>query len=178
MPNRRLASLFLLLPTAVAAGQAPDAADMPDRAKLEQEFTEKLTNVVLVGTFTIVTPEGMSEGKTERYTIKSVRKIRGDTWLFEARVQYGERDVTVPMPLTVLWAGETPMVYMENTSIPGLGTYSARVLFYRDLYSGTWVAPGHYGTLSGRILKPDDPAAADPTATTQPADSAGAAGDK
>lgn len=158
MPNRRLASLFLLLPTAVAAGQAPDAADMPDRAKLEQEFTEKLTNVVLVGTFTIVTPEGMSEGKTERYTIKSVRKIRGDTWLFEARVQYGERDVTVPMPLTVLWAGETPMVYMENTSIPGLGTYSARVLFYRDLYSAPGSRPAttarSAGESSSRTTRP------------------------
>lgn len=165
MLRRWVMTLPVLLPGAIAFGQAGGAAELPDRAKLEQDFAEKLTNVVLVGKFAEVTPDGLSEGRTERYTIKSVRKIKGDVWMFEARVQYGERDVTVPMPLEVVWAGDTPVVTLENTAIPGLGTYSARVLFYRELYSGTWVAPNHYGVLSGRIMKASDTAAA----TTQPA---------
>lgn len=169
MLKRRCILLPVLLPAALAFGQASGDAAATDRAALEAAFAEKLNNVVLIGTFSILTPDGMTEGKTERYTIKSARKIKDDVWLFEARVQYAERDVTVPMPLNVQWAGDTPVITLENTAIPGLGTYSARVLFYRDLYSGTWVAPGHYGVMSGRIVKADDPAAADPAATTQPA---------
>jgi hypothetical protein len=38
-------------------------------------------------------------------------------------------------------------------SIPGLGTYTARVLIYRGQYAGTWSGGDHGGELWGRIEK-------------------------
>ena len=47
-------------------------------------------------------------------------------------------------------------------TIPNLGTYTARVLFYGDQYAGTWSAGAdHGGHLWGRIEKSAGGAAGD-----------------
>lgn len=159
MRRLMVCSLILLLAAASVHAQdaadkkTPPTADKPDRAALEKAFAERMTGVVLTGKFSQVTPDGLSEGSTDKYTIESCRKIKANVWEFRARVQYGERDVTVPIFLDVRWAGSTPVITLDEQAIPGLGTYSARVLVDRDLYSGTWFAAGHYGVLSGRISK-------------------------
>ena len=122
----------------------------PDRATLEKQFEETLSGATLVGHFTRGDKPGLSE---EKYTIEKVSKLGGDTWLFSARVQYGSRDMTVPMPLTVKWAGDTPIITLTDLSIPGLGTYTARVMIYRGQYAGTWQSKDHGGQLYGRIVR-------------------------
>ena len=85
-------------------------------------------------------------------------------------MKYGQRDLTIPMRLTVKWAGDTPMVYLDELNIPGLGTYSARVIFKADRYAGTWDAQNAGGHLYGRIERTapaTQPAETNPT--TQPA---------
>jgi hypothetical protein len=139
-----LVALTLILP---ACGRK-DA----NTAELEKQFEQQLSGATLTGQFT----SGTKIGGEDKYTISKVSKIPGgDLWLFQVRVQYGTHDVTVPMPLPVKWAGDTPMVTLTDLSIPGLGTYTARVLFYKDQYAGTWSATGknHGGTLWGKIAK-------------------------
>jgi hypothetical protein len=95
----------------------------------------------------------LGQESEDRYTIRSVSKLAGDVWLIGARIQYGGKDLTVPVPVKVLWAGDTPVITVTQAGIPGLGTYTARVLIYDGLYTGTWSGPGHGGFLSGAIVK-------------------------
>ena len=76
---------------------------------------------------------------------------RGDYWLFKARIRYGDHDVTVPLPLEVKWAGQTPVITLNNVPIPGLGTFDARVLIDGNRYAGTWQHGEVGGLLFGRV---------------------------
>lgn len=114
-----------------------------------QEFRESLTGATLAGYFT----RGDGTLSEERYTIQSVTRLSGNTWLFQSRIQYGERDVTVPVPLQVQWAGDTPVITLTDLTIPGMGTFTARVLIYRERYAGTWWAGERGGQMFGRIEK-------------------------
>lgn len=89
---------------------------------------------------------------TDRYTISKVSKLAGDVWVFQTRIQYGDHDVNVPVPVKILWAGDTPVITLTDAGIPGLGSFTARVLFYRDEYAGTWSSnKGSGGQMFGRI---------------------------
>ena len=132
------------------------AANAPTN-EAEKRFAEMLTNATLVGQFTDTANPRPGPPREERYTISSVRKIFGDRWLINARIQYGGKDVTVPMLLPVKFADDTPMISLTDLNIPGLGTYTARVLFYRDQYAGTWSGGTHGGHLWGRIERPTTP---------------------
>lgn len=127
------------------------AAPVPDKAALEKKFAEQLTGSAMVGTFTI---DGMKKPpQEERYTISKVSKLAGDKWMFMARVQYMKHDVTVPMAIDVLWAGDTPIITLTDLSIPGLGTFTSRVMVYGNRYAGTWQHGPVGGHLFGRIEK-------------------------
>ena len=141
---------------------APQAVAQPDRAALEKQLAEKLSASTLVGAFTV---DGKNDGKpprSERYEIVKVSKLRDDYWVFNARIRYGNVDVTVPITLKVFWAGDTPVVSLTNLTIPGMGTFTARVMFYGDRYVGTWQHGKVGGHMFGKIekTKPDkaDPA--------------------
>jgi hypothetical protein len=147
----RALSLFSLwtlstLPFSCCSGVGDPASE--EREALVREFAETMTGATLAGYFTT----GDGELSAERYTIQSVNRLREDTWLFNARVQYRDRDVTVPMPLQVKWAGDTPVITLTDLALPGLGTFTARVLVYRGYYAGTWWAGDEAGgQLFGRI---------------------------
>ena len=109
-----------------------------------------MTNVVLKGKFTI---NGRKTDPTvERYTIERVEKMAGDIWLFHARIEYGKTDVTLPVPVKLLWAGDTPVVTLTEAPIPGLGTFSVRLLFYKNSYTGLWSSPKNGGFQFGEII--------------------------
>ena len=140
------AILVALLLLAGGCGRKTDAS----RAELEKRFAESLSGATLEGHFTMGKDAKLRDDK---YTIQKVSKIGGNLWLFQARVQYGSHDVTVPLPLPVEWAGDTPVVELTDLTIPGLGTYTARVLFYRDEYAGTWKGKNAGGQMFGKIVK-------------------------
>lgn len=132
------------------------------------EFADRLTGATLVGHFTIPDMDSEKPLHEERYEIRSVTKMgHGDYWLFQARVKYGDHDVTVPMPLQVKWAGKTPVITLDHVTIPKLGTFDARVVIDGTRYAGTWQHDDVGGHLFGRIEKPapdatqDQEAAAD-----------------
>ncbi len=93
--------------------------------------------------------------RNERYEIEKAVKRAGDIWTFHARIQFGDTDVTVPVPVKLAWAGDTPIVSVTDLGIPGLGSYTARVVFYRDSYAGMWWGSKHGGNLFGRIERPE-----------------------
>jgi hypothetical protein len=132
------------------AAKAPEDAA---RAELEKKFQETLGNSVLTGRWRLVEDGKLGEEREEKYTIGAVTKAAGDLWLIQARIQYGGKDVTIPVPVTVKWAGDTPVIQVTNAGLPGLGTYTARVMVYNDLYSGTWFGSRHGGFLSGSIAR-------------------------
>jgi outer membrane protein assembly factor BamB len=162
-------------PDAAAALQPAPAA--LDQAALERRFTETLAEAVFEGSWQMTAmkpgvPQVLGEVRTDRYSISKVSKVTGDRWLIFARIQYGEHDVTIPVPVRVVWAGDTPVITLDEMALPGLGTYSARVMVYRDFYSGTWFGSSYGGVMSGRITRG---AAGAAPATKQP-DAPGASG--
>ena len=155
-----LATLLVALGSAAAFGQSTSGIDSAVEATSDeaaqaerfQAFSEMLSNTVLVGHFSI---DGQgSEFREERYEIKSVSKMpAGNLWLINARIRYGDHDVTVPLPVPIEWAGGTPMVALRDFTIPGLGTFDAHVLFEEGRYAGTWQHGDVGGHLFGRIEK-------------------------
>jgi hypothetical protein len=153
------------------AGQpaAPPAADAPparesltlqfkgqrkvtkQQAELDAKFAKSLSGATLEGSYTLSGTDN-TKLRQEKYTLGEVKKLPEmgeNVWLFPARIQYGEHDVTLPIPLPVEWAGDTPVIVVENVMLPGFGTVSARVLFFDGHYSGYWKHGDHSGNLFG-----------------------------
>ncbi|HVJ83765.1 MAG TPA: hypothetical protein VNC50_22040, partial [Planctomycetia bacterium] len=87
----------------LAVSFAAAADSKADRQVLEKKFIDTLTECQMEGSFTI---DGSKRPPaSDKYTIAGVRKIGGDDWLIEARIQYMKHDVTLPVPVKVLWAG-------------------------------------------------------------------------
>ena len=127
-----------------------------DQATRETKFQQELSGAVLSGHFTETdqSNQQLQEGlKEEKYTISSVKKLSEDLWLFQTRIQYGDHDLTLPLPLRVRWAGDTPVITVDRVPVPGLGTFTARVMIYDSLYAGTWSGGDHGGHLFGRIVR-------------------------
>ncbi len=158
MKRTHLFLTFTLLSLFAAIGVADDKqksspSKKPDRAALETALSQKLTNATLVGTFTV---DGNADKppRPERYTLGEVKKLKDNIWMFQAHIQYGKTDIKVPLPLTILWAGDTPMISMTDFTIPGMGTFTARVFFYGDRYAGTWQHGKAGGHMFGKIEPP------------------------
>lgn len=155
-----LVSLALVALLACSTG----AATPEEQEALEKAFEDSMRGAVLVGNFTVFDNEGESEAaegetpglqlRAERYEIERAVKQVGDIWTFHARIRFGETDVTVPVPVRLSWAGDTPMLSVTDLGIPGVGTYTARVAFYRDAYAGMWWGRTHGGNMFGRIERP------------------------
>lgn len=136
----------------------------PDKAALEESFAKTLTGATLVGHFSVVGRVTAGKDLADRYEIDKAEKIEGHRWLITARIKYGKHDVKVPVPLEVYWAGDTPVITVSNVTVPGMGTFVARVLVYGDRYAGTWQHDKVGGHMWGMIERtppsasPDTPA--------------------
>ena len=139
-----LVILGLLLATTDAADEA--------QAERHKKLEALLTNARLTGNFTITGKD--KDFPKEEYTILSAEKAEeGEFWLLRARIKYGGKDTTVPVPIEILWAGKTPVMTLDNLTLPGLGTFSARVVLHDDKYAGTWQHDKVGGHLFGTISK-------------------------
>ena len=115
------------------------------------KFEKDMSGVKLVDQFTV---DGGGKQVKEEYTILKVIKLPAkDLWLFTARVKYGKIDLTLPMPIPVKWAGDTPVISMDKLKIPLLGTFSAQVVLDGNRYAGTWQHGKVGGHLFGSIEK-------------------------
>lgn len=126
--------------------------------ELERQFTERMNNVVLVGTFTVDGREAR-DPSPDRYEIARVQKVGDNLWRFDAKMDCcgaGGRGV-IPIVVPMQFAGDTPMIMMTDTSLPAIGTFTVRLLFYTDRYAGTWQHGAVGGHMSGRIEKAQAP---------------------
>lgn len=144
----------LILSSALQATVAEDQPATPDRETLISQFEKSMSGATLVGYFTINGHESKSGLKEEKYHLKSVKKLKhGDFWEFQ--YQYGNGK-TITLPVEIKWAGDTPVITLTDVLVPGAGTFTARVLFYRNEYAGTWSASDHGGRLFGKVVPAGD----------------------
>jgi hypothetical protein len=136
-----------------AATEPPPPAAKKELEPREKAFQEMLADSVLDGRFTIVgAPE--RGGLTDKYSIGEVAKVGPDRWIVTARIQYGKNDVKFPVPVIVEWAGDTPVLIVKDVTIPGLGTFNTRLLFYQNQYAGVWQHDSVGGQMYGAVTKP------------------------
>lgn len=166
---RLITSAVMVLALASSVARAADQTrkdetPKPDTAKPEnkldaekqalyQQLEKTLSGVKLVGRFTVI---GKEEGPLakEEYTIKNAKKLpNGDYWQLDTRIKYGNIDLDVPLPLEIKWAGDTPVITLTKFTIPGLGTFGARVVIHDNKYAGTWSHDAVGGHLFGTIEK-------------------------
>lgn len=128
------------------------AAEATAVAELHAKFQKLLTGAKLRGQFT-VDGQSLNNLQEESYEISKVEKMSAedDLWALTTRIKYGDHDLVVPIAVEVKWAGSTPVITLDELTIPGLGTFSARVLLHKDKYAGTWQHGATGGHLYGRI---------------------------
>ncbi len=132
----------------VTPAEAP-ADETPNREELRQALSEALTGATLVGYFTVDGDAAEKPPKPDRYTLTSVVPGKGDYFTFV----YIHQGIPIPLSLKVLWAGDTPVLTLEEFTIAGMGTFSARLMFRlkHDRYAGTWQHGKTGGLMFGRI---------------------------
>ena len=126
-------------------GAVVDPASLTD---VERRFAESMRGVTLVGSFTTAGREDRAPAP-DRYDIVSVEKVGDDLWRFNA--ECCGLNGAVPIVVPMRFNGDTPVIMMTETSLPGLGTFTVRVFFYGDRYAGTWQHGQVGGHMWGRI---------------------------
>jgi hypothetical protein len=158
-----LIAVFVLLVLAFAGGwvlgftrvgAAYDTASLTD---VERQFTERMRDVRLVGTFSVFgrgARDAEAGGpRNDGYEISSVEKVGENLWRFNAGMQCCGVKGQIPIVIPMRFVGDTPVIMMTDTEIPGVGTFTVRLFFYGDAYSGTWQHGKVAGHMSGRIEK-------------------------
>ena len=147
----RLNSMVIIIVLMAGSFLFVSGEDTPQKTLFEN-FEKAMKGVRFSGFFTV---DGSKNPPSEEvYEIQSVQKFgEQDLWIFTARIKYGQRDVTLPMPLPVKWVGDIPVITMDEMNIPGLGTFSAHVVIDGNKYAGTWSHGKVGGHLYGKITK-------------------------
>lgn len=141
----------------LAQNAAAPAAETKAAVKLtaeEQKFQESIAGVSLSGRWFPIQDGSLGESKEDTYSIVGVEKQPDGRWTVRAKLKYGEKEFEVPIPVKVEWAGDTPVLIVNNLAMPGGGVkYNARVLIHDGAYAGTWSGGGKAGLLSGLVVK-------------------------
>ncbi|MEM9826556.1 MAG: hypothetical protein AAF958_08195 [Planctomycetota bacterium] len=126
------------------------------QSQADRERNERLAKYLsgkdFLGRFT--TDDSDGNPAAECYTISSCKLTdQPDLFEMQVRIQYGGRDVNVPLRVKILFADKTPVITVDSMFIPGLGTFDARVLIRNGRYAGTWRHDDHGGHLFGKIVE-------------------------
>lgn len=156
--------VFVILGCLAAHLGAQEEVAAPRQTKVEERFEQfaaSMLKTAMVGTFMVDGDQDKSR-TPERYEIsKVVKQPKGDYWSFFARIKYGDHDVTLPIPVEVKWAGKTPVITVDNLTIPGMGTFDARVVISDGKYAGMWRHGKVGGLMFGHIEKQKEEKKAD-----------------
>lgn len=126
--------------------------------ELEAKFKETMTAVTMQGRWCSLKDGVLGPEKDDKYGIVSVEKVGGDSWIFNTRLRFRDQELVVPIPVQVKWAGETPVIVVDDLRLPGGApygsvAYSARVLIHDNTYAGTWSGGDHGGLIKGVMRK-------------------------
>jgi hypothetical protein len=139
----------------------------PTQEQLEAKFKETMAAVTLSGRWCSLKDGMLGESKEDKYTILGVEKVSGDSWVINARLQYGKRDVVAPIPVQVKWAGDVAVIIVDKLQIPGPAGYGGTAYSARLAHStrtptqGTGAEEITRGLMNGVITK-DTAAKAEP----------------
>jgi len=148
---KRLNSMVTIIVLMAGSFLFVSGEDTPQKT-LFKNFEKAMKGVRFSGFFTV--DGAKNQPSEEVYEIQSVQKFgEQNLWIFTARIKYGQKDVTLPMPLPVKWVGNIPVITMDEMNIPGLGTFSAHVVIDGNKYAGTWSHGKVGGHLYGKITK-------------------------
>jgi hypothetical protein len=125
----------------------------PSQEELEAKFIATLTNATMAGRWCLIRDGKLTPEREDKYEIKGVVKTANGGWLVRSRIQYGSFDMVLPVPVKVEWAGDTPVIIVDNMGIPGGNAYSARVVIHDDSYAGTWSGGTVKGLMNGMITR-------------------------
>ena len=131
---------------------APQNAEVSAETKaLHDKLAKYLTGTRWEGQFSMT---GVKENQTETYEIiKAEKGAKGDYWNLIARIKYGGKDATLPLPpIEIKFAGGTPVITVDRVTFPGFGTFDARVLIRQGQYAGTWAHLGQGGGVGGHLF--------------------------
>jgi hypothetical protein len=142
--------------TALTASPAPVQAQ--GTADVEAKFIAMLDNATLKGSWAPVAQGKLGGEKgNDVYHIARAQKSADGKWSIVTKINYGGRQVEFPMPCDVKFAGDTAVLILENVpSGPGGAKWSARVMFFDDVYAGRWYETTnkeHGGTINGTITR-------------------------
>jgi hypothetical protein len=137
---------------AKAAGET----SKPTSEELEAKFKATFTKATMSGRWNPIKDGALGPEKEDKYSIVSASKLSGDAWVINARIQYNKKEFVAPLPVTVKWAGDTAVIIVDKMTMPGGGTYSARVLVHGNTYAGTWSGGERGGLLNGIITNEKD----------------------
>ena len=148
-----------ILSALILSSMAQQPAPTVEMTTVEKEFQQMMSNVILLGHFTV---GDRTELYDDRYVIEGVTKVKDGVWRFAARVQFNKKDVPVAINVPVFFAGDTPVLSLPRQAIEGLGMYEARLVIYKGGYAGTWGGGAGGGKMFGDIVKNDAPTAIKP----------------
>ena len=147
-------TLLVLITSPVAVLGQAEPQNGRTRAELEADFEKLIEGAHLIGQFSVTGPQGTSQPQVDTYSVSELTRGDDSTWVFKYTMSYGGGNkATFPIPVKVEWAGDTPMLTMTDQEVPGIGTFSVRVLIYDNLYAGTWSNGPIGGHMWGRISK-------------------------
>ena len=143
-----LSLALLLLPVvSFAVVRQGDGADQEAR---EEAFAALLTNARLTGIFTDDAHPEIAPQR-DSYTITKAECLEDGIWRIESLIEYGNTSVKVPLFIKVVWAGDTPVMTLDDLEIPGGDKFTCRILFHGTSYAGLWRGSDHGGAMSGVI---------------------------
>lgn len=131
---------------AMAKDEATDIGSAPDQKAIDN-LTTFLVGSKWNGTFTM--RDRGDKLHTEEYEIVSAEKeATGDEWILVAKIKYMKKDVKVPVGLSIKWIDRTPVIVLDQVTIPGMGTFDSRVIIRKGMYAGTWA----HGKIGGHMF--------------------------
>lgn len=132
----------------VVSQESPTSAETK---ALHDKLAKYLNGTRWEGQFSVT---GVKGNQTETYEIlKAEKGAKGDYWNLIARIKYGGKDATLPLPpIEIKFAGGTPVITVDRVTFPGFGTFDARVLIRQGQYAGTWAHLGQDGGVGGHLF--------------------------
>lgn len=125
---------------------------------IEAKFIAMVKNSTLKGTWAPVASGALGgERKDEGYRIARAEKKPDGKWAIVSVFKVGDREIEFPIEASVKFAGDTAVLILDNTRAgPGKANWSARVMFFDDVYTGRWWETQnkeHGGTIAGTVTR-------------------------
>src|SRR5262245_44146633 len=83
----------------------------------ETKFKELLNNATMSGRWYPVKDGVLGEQKDDQYVIVGVTKVKDDSWVVNTKMKYRDREMVMPLPIQVKWAGDTPVIVVDNLAV-------------------------------------------------------------